>query len=82
MPRRRQSPHTVRLVSAVLAVIWLGAGLAALVTGAVGQRWLLGLAGIAGLWYGIIWIYVARERRQLTLHEALMPWRLKQRDDA
>jgi hypothetical protein len=80
MPRQ-QSPRTFRIVSASLAVIWLCAGVAAFVIGAVERRWLLSLAGLAGLWYGVIWVYVARQRRQLTLREALMPWRLKQRDD-
>ena len=82
MPRRHQSPRTVRVVSAVLAVIWLCAGVAALVFAAVGRRWFLSLAGVAAIWYGIVWVLVVRKGRQLTMREALSPWRLKERPDA
>lgn len=82
MALRHQSPHTVRIVGALLAAVWLCAGLAALVIGATTQRWLLAVGGLAAFWYGVVWVYVARQRRLLTGREALTPWRIKQRPDA
>jgi hypothetical protein len=55
-------------------MVWLGAGLAALVAGAAAHQWLLVLVGLASLWYGIVWADVARRGRRLTIHEALTPW--------
>jgi hypothetical protein len=54
---------------------------AALIAGAIAQVWLLVLLGLPALWYGVIWVYVARQGRRLTLREALTPWRLKQPSD-
>jgi hypothetical protein len=81
MRRRHQSPRTIRIVSALLAAVWLCAGTSALIVGAMDRRWFLILAGVAALWYGVIWARVARQGRQLTPREALMPWRLGQRSD-
>lgn len=82
MRRRNQSPRTFQIVSASLAVVWLCAGVVALVAGVVEQRWLLILVGVVALWYGVIWVHVARQGSQLTPREALMPWRVKDRSDA
>jgi hypothetical protein len=82
MALRHQSLRTVRIVGASLAAVWLCAGSAALVLGVITQHWLLVLVGLAALWYGVIWVCVARQGRQLTAREALMPWRLRQRSDA
>ena len=82
MGLRHQSPHTVRIVGALLATVWLGTGAAALVIGAVAQHWLLVFGGLGALWFGVVWVYVARQRRLLTTREALMPWRIAQRSDA
>jgi hypothetical protein len=78
MPPRQESPRTVRIVGASLAIVWVSAGVAALLAGATGQIWILIPIGLAALWYGVIWAYVARQGRRLTLREALMPWRLRQ----
>jgi hypothetical protein len=78
MPPRYESPRTVRIVGALLAMVWLCAGVAALFAGANAQRWLLILVGLVALWYGVIWVYVARQGRRLTTREALAPWRLRQ----
>jgi hypothetical protein len=79
---RHQSPRTVRIVGGLLALIWLCAGSAALVIGVLTAHWLLVVLGLAGLWYGVVWVYVARRGRQLTAREALMPWRISPRSDA
>jgi len=65
----------------LLAMTWLSAGVAAVFAGAFAERWLLVLVGLVALWYGVIWVYVARQGRRLTLREALTPWRVRQRSD-
>ena len=82
MPPRNESPRTVRIVGALLATVWLCAGVLALVVGATAQHWLLVVVGLMAAWYGVIWFYVARQGRRLTLRETLTPWRLKQRSNA
>ena len=82
MSARTRSPRTVRIVSGLLALVWLGAGFAAIVVAVSASRWLLGFLGLAALWYGLIWVRVMRQARQLTVREALMPWRVGQRSDA
>ena len=75
---RKQSPRTIRLVSALLALVWLGAGVTAIVIAATTARWLPGVIGIGALWYGLLWLRVVRLGRQLTIREALTPWRIGQ----
>jgi len=82
MPPRFESQHTFRIVGALLAMIWLCAGVAAVCTGVTARRWPLALVGVVALWYGVIWAYVARQGRRLTLREALTPWRVRQQSDA
>lgn len=77
MPPHPESRRTVRIVGASLAVVWVGAGVAALFAGATAQRWLLIPIGLAALWYGVIWACVARHGRRLTFREALTLWRLR-----
>ena len=82
MRSRKQSPRTVRIVSAVLALVWLAAGFAAIVIAVSTSRWLPGIIGVAALLYGLLWVRVVRLGRQLTIREALMPWRVGRRSDA
>ncbi len=82
MGLRHQSPQTVRIVGSLLAAVWLCAGVAAVVIGVTEKHWLLVAGGFGALWYGVVWVYVARQRRLLTSREALMPWRIGQRSDA
>ena len=77
MPRRHESPRTVRIVGALLALVWLCAGAAALIAGAASRQWLLSLAGLMAMWYGVVWAFAARQGRRLTTREALAPWRLR-----
>jgi len=82
MSSRTQSPRTVRIVGGLLAFVWLGAGFAAIVIAINTSRWLPGVIGVAALWYGLLWVRVVRQGRQLTLREALMPWRVGRPSDA
>jgi FtsH-binding integral membrane protein len=71
----------LRIVAAVLAVIWLAGGCVSLLVAAMQQRWLFAAAGLTALWYGVIWLYVYRAGRRLTFRESLTPWRLNNRLD-
>jgi hypothetical protein len=82
MSARNQSPRTVRIVSAALALVWLGASFAAIVLAVSTASWLAGIISIAAFWYGLLWVRVVRLGRQLTVREALMPWRAARRSDA
>lgn len=66
---------STRIIASVLAACWLGAGLFLLVVGFAGGRWLLALVSIAAIWYGCLWIRVAREGHQLRGPGAWIPWR-------
>jgi len=79
MPRRHESPRVVRVVGGLLAMVWLCAGLVAIIAGLVAQRWLLLVVGLVALWYGVIWAHAAAQGRRLTPREALTPWRLRRR---
>ena len=79
---RTQSPRTVRIVAGFLAVAWLVGGAAAIVVAISQSHVLLAVAAIAALWYGVLWLRVARLGRLLTPMEALAPWRAKSHSDA
>jgi len=79
--RRRESPPKVRIVGVLLATIWLGGGVAALIAGVISRQWLLTLAGLMAVWYGIVWAFVARQGRRLTVGESLAPWRLLRKSE-
>jgi len=64
-----------RVVASILATIWMVAGGLAIVLGLSKGRWLPPLLGALALFYGLIWLRVAREGRQLAWREALTPWR-------
>jgi len=60
-----------RIVAAVLAAIWLCAGMLGLFQG----RWLMILVGPLGIGYGLVWVRVAYEGQHLTWPDGLLPWR-------
>ena len=64
-----------RLVALVLALIWLVAGALVLVLGVVKRQWLLPVLGGFALWYGLVWLWVVRQGRQISWRQALWPWR-------
>ena len=82
MAPRYESPRTARVVGALLAIVWLCVGIAAVIGGVIAQRWILIPLGLAALWYGFIWVRVAHQGRRLTLREALTPWCLSDRSNA
>ena len=75
MGPRSQPSAATRVIGALLAAVWIGGGLLALAVGAVRGGWLLLIAGAATVWYGLVWVRVAREGRQLRWPEGLLPWR-------
>ena len=64
-----------RIVAAVLAAIWLCAGMLVLVLGLFQGRWLMILVGPLGIGYGLVWVRVAYEGQHLTWPDGLLPWR-------
>jgi hypothetical protein len=64
-----------RIVAAVLAATWLAAGLLVLAFGLFQGRWLMILLGSLGIGYGLLWVRVVWEGRQLTWPDRLLPWR-------
>lgn len=81
MAARYESPRTARIFGSLLALIWLFVGIAAVIAGATAHRWVLIPLGLFALWYGLVWLRVARHARRLTLREALTPWRLTHRSN-
>jgi hypothetical protein len=79
MNARSESPRTVRIVSSLLALVWIAAGFASIVIAVIGSRWLTGLIGLTAIGYGLLWVRVMRLGRRLTVREAFMPWRLGRR---
>lgn len=71
-----------RIVSGILAAVWLMAGVAAIVLSLGAGHWPLGVVGVLALWYGWLWLRVVRFGKRLTVREALMPWRAGRRSDA
>ena len=72
MGANRQSQHQQpeltpvnRVVAALLAIIWLSGGLAALLLGLAKQNWFELAIGLLTLGYGILWVRVAWTRRWL-----------------
>lgn len=82
MSARRESSVVSRIVSGLLAIIWLSAGVASSVVSLGAGHWPLGVVGVFALWYGWLWLRVMRLGKRLTVREALMPWRVGQHSDA
>ena len=75
MGRKSERSSVVCIAAGVLAVIWFAAGAAAVVVGLAHGRWLVPLLGFVAIWYGLVWIRVAREGRRMKWPEGLLPWR-------
>jgi hypothetical protein len=76
---RGESSLVSRIVSGILAIVWLSAGCTAVVLSVGAAPWPLGVAGVLALWYGLLWVRVMRFGKRLTVREALMPWRVEER---
>ena len=55
-----------RVVAAVLAIIWIGAGLAAVALGLRRGEWMPVLLGALAVGFGVVWAGVARTGRYAT----------------
>jgi hypothetical protein len=55
-----------RLVATLLAAVWIAAGLAAVMVALWTDRWLVMLLGPPAIWYGLLWVRVARTGRKLS----------------
>ncbi len=75
MQAHDRSNRSVRIVAALLASVWLGAGIAAIAVAVIHGRILPGVLGVAALGYGLLWVRVACLGRRLDWREALWPWR-------
>jgi hypothetical protein len=77
VPTRRELSSVNRMVALVLAVIWLCAGIGAIVVGFMQARWLVVVLGVFALWYALLWLRVVSRRRLLTWAELVVPWRTR-----
>ena len=59
------------MVASLLAAVWIVGGLVAIVLGMLKAQWLPPLLGAGALVYGLLWIRVAREGRQIRWREVL-----------
>ena len=64
-----------RAVAVVLAIVWLVAGVAAIVFGAAHGRWLLVAIAFLAVGYASLWFRVVARSRLLTWRELVAPWR-------
>ena len=71
---RRELASVNRMIALGLAVIWLCAGIGAIVLGFMQVRWLVVVLGLFALWYALLWLRVVSRRRLLTWAELVVPW--------
>lgn len=64
-----------RVVAALLALVWAGAGTGCLVVGLVQGRWILALIAPFAIWYAFLWTKVAVRGRLLSWSQFFTPWR-------
>jgi hypothetical protein len=64
-----------RAVALVLAVVWLGAGAAAIAFGLSHGLMVVVIVAAAAIVYGLLWLRVAARSRLLTWRELVAPWR-------
>jgi hypothetical protein len=76
MASPNQSPRAVRIVGALMAIVWIGAGFLAIIGAVSTSRWLLAVVGVLAIWYGLLWVRAMRLGRLLTMREALTLWRV------
>ena len=74
--RTKLSPIN-HLVAALLALVWAGAAVAALVVAYVSGRRVVLLLALFALWYAVLWARVVVQARLLTWSEVATPWRAR-----
>ena len=79
MPKGTELNRLDRIVAALLAAAWIGAGLVVIGLGVASRRWLILVPALLGLWYGLLWARVSVEGRRLTWPAGLWPWTRKPR---
>ena len=62
-----------RVIAVALTVVWIGASLTAILLGFSGRHWTVGLIGIFGLGYGLLWLKAAYVGRRLRWKEVFWP---------
>jgi hypothetical protein len=75
MQGKRNLGRLNRLTALILALVWPGAGLVAVVAGFLRDRWLLLTVGLFAAVYGILWLRVFARSRLLSWREFVAPWR-------
>jgi len=68
-------PLPNRIMAALIAAVFICAGLAMVILGGRNGKWLLVLLGPFGVWYGIAWVRVAQEGWLPGGRLRLNPWR-------
>ena len=66
-----------RVVALALAIVWLCAGVAAIVVGVAHAQWLLVAVALTAICYALLWLRVVARSRLLTWRELAAPWRAK-----
>ncbi len=75
--RRRVLRRYERLLAVILAVVWIGGGIAALVIGIARNGWAVMAMALLAIGYGVVWLRVAARARLYEPGELLMPWRAR-----
>jgi hypothetical protein len=64
-----------RVTALVLALVWLCAGVVAVVLGGLHARWLLAACGVFAIGYAVLWLRVVARSRPLSWRDIGAPWR-------
>lgn len=76
MPSPSKLSGLNRFVAFVLALVWLGAGCAAIAFGLVSGGWLPVIGGFFAIVYAVLWVRVIVRSRLLSWQELRAPWRV------
>lgn len=79
MSKNAQITRANRILAALLAAVWIGVGLLAVVLASIAGRRLIVLPGILAVGYGLLWAQVAVRGRRLPWPAGLLPLKRKQR---
>jgi hypothetical protein len=77
MPQRTDLSSLDRVVAALLAAVWIAAGLTVIAISVVSRRWLMLIPSAFAIWYGSLWVRVSLGGRRLPWPASLWPWARK-----